>query len=149
MVVPVTDKNIDEAARIHSISWQESHRSFCDEDFINKHNTDHQREYIDKKIKNGSRFYLLCDKAPIAVVSITDGLIEDLYVLPEHQNRGYGTQLLDYVLAVIDRQEVKPTLWILANNDGAKRLYLRKGFVPTGKVNAITDKLDEIEYVYN
>ena len=146
MIVPVTLENITEAARIHSISWQESHRSFCSEDFINLHNVEHQQKYISEKIANGSKFYLLIDQEPVAVVSVTDSLIEDLYVLPEYQNRGYGSQLLDYVVTIIKDQDLTPTLWILENNDGAKRLYLRKGFVASGNVNAITDKLDEIEF---
>ena len=104
--------------------------------------------YIRGKMKDGSRFYLLCDKEPVAVVSIADGLIEDLYVLPEHQNQGYGTALLDYVITQIQKDGITPTLWILENNQGAERLYRRKGFVATGKQNAITGKLSEIEFQY-
>lgn len=46
MIVPVNKENISLAAEIHSISWRESHRSFCKEDFINLHTTEHQQEYI-------------------------------------------------------------------------------------------------------
>ena len=148
MIVPVDEDNIIEAACIHSISWQESHRAFCDEAFILKHDTDHQAEYIRNKIANGSKFYMLCDKQSMAVVSITDGLIEDLYVLPELQRQGYGTALLDYVITLICRKGITPTLWILENNREAERLYRRKGFVPSGKQNAITGKLSEIEFLY-
>ena len=38
-----------------------------------------------------------------------------------------------------------PVLWILENNTGAERLYRRMGFKETGRRNAITDRLDEIE----
>ena len=148
MIVPVAEDNIIEAACIHSISWQESHRAFCNEAFILKHDVEHQAEYIRNKIANGSKFYMLCGKQPIAVVSITDGLIEDLYVLPELQRQGYGTALLDYVITLICREGITPTLWILENNFGAERLYRRKGFVPSGKQNTITGKLSEIEFLY-
>ena len=137
-----------EAACIHSISWQKSHRAFCDEAFILKHDTDHQAEYIRNKIANGSKFYMLCDKQSMAVVSITDGLIEDLYVMPELQRQGDGTALLDYVITLICREGITPTLWILENNREAERLYRRKGVVPSGKQNAITGKLSEIEFLY-
>ena len=148
MIVPVDEDNIIEAACIHSISWQESHRAFCNEAFILKHDTDHQAEYIRNKIANGSKFYMLCDKQSMAVVSITDGLIEDLYVLPELQRQGYGTALLDYVITLICREGITPTLWILESNFGAEHLYRRKGFVPSGKQNTITGKLSEIEFLY-
>ena len=148
MVIPVTEENISDAARIHSISWQESHRSFCSEDFIQKHTVEHQKEYIREKMKNGSKFFILYDKEPVAVVSVKDELIEDLYVLPEQQNKGYGTHLLNYVVAKIKAQGLIPSLWILENNHDAERLYLRQGFVPTGNRNHITGKLDEVEFRY-
>ncbi len=148
IVAHVTEENIAAAARIHSISWQESHRAFCNEAFILKHDVEHQKEYIREKMKNGSKFYLLYDKEPVAVVSVKDELIEDLYVLPEQQNKGYGTQLLGYVVAKIQKLGLIPSLWILENNKGAERLYLRQGFVPTGNRNHITGKLDEVEFRY-
>lgn len=148
IVAYVTEENIADAARIHSISWQESHRAFCNEAFILKHDVEHQKEYIRAKMKNGSKFYLLYDKEPVAVVSVKDELIEDLYVLPEQQNRGYGTQLLGYVIAKIQKLGLIPSLWILENNHDAERLYLQQGFVPTENRNHITGKLDEVEYIY-
>lgn len=148
IVAHVTEENIADAARIHSISWQESHRAFCNEAFILKHDVEHQKEYIREKMKNGSNFYLLYNKEPVAVVSVKDELIEDLYVLPEQQNRGYGTQLLGYVVAKIQKLGLIPSLWILENNKGAERLYLRQGFVPTGNRNHITGKFDEVEFRY-
>ncbi|SFN98014.1 Ribosomal protein S18 acetylase RimI [Pseudobutyrivibrio sp. UC1225] len=147
LVTEVNEDNVEAAARIHSVSWQESHLSFCTKEFIAMHDVKHQKEYIEKKIADGSEFYMLMDEEPVAVVSITGSLIEDLYVLPELQNKGYGSQLLYYVISKIQKKRLAPTLWILENNDGAERLYRRNGFVPSGNVNQITDKLDEIEFV--
>jgi GNAT superfamily N-acetyltransferase len=147
IVSEVNEDNVEAAARIHSISWQKSHRNFCNEEFIAMHDVKHQKEYIVKKIADGSKFYMLMDDEPVAVVSVTGSLIEDLYVLPELQNKGYGSQLLYYVISKIQKKGLVPTLWILENNDGAERLYRRNGFVPSGNVNQITDKLDEIEFV--
>ncbi len=146
IVVPVSEENIFDAAKIHSISWQASHRSFCNDDFIKIHTADHQQEYINEKMKNGSKFYMLYDNKLVAVVSVNEGLIEDLYVLPEQQNKGYGTQLLGYVVSKIQGLGLIPSLWILENNHGAEWLYLRNGFVPTGNRNQVTGKLDEVEY---
>lgn len=143
MIIPVDENNITEAARIHSLSWKESHRSFCDPAFIELHSIAHQEEYIRNKMKEGSSFFMLIEDGPVGIVSVTDSLIEDLYILPEMQNRGYGTRLLEFAMGKC--REV-PTLWILENNKDAERLYLRMGFYKTGRRNAITIKLDEIEY---
>ena len=143
MIIPVDDTNLTRAALIHSISWKESHRSFCTADFIEMHSPQRQEEYLREKIKSGSHLYMLVDEEPVGIVSVTGSLIEDLYILPERQNMGFGTQLLLYAVSIC---EGNPTLWILENNNNAERLYRRLGFKPTGRRNKITDGLDEIEF---
>ena len=142
MIIPIDETNLDQAAVIHSVSWQKSHRAFCDPDFIGMHTPERQREYLNSKMNHGAKLYLLTGEKPAGIVSVTGSLIEDLYVLPDMQNRGYGTQLLQYA---IERCTETPTLWILENNVNAERLYRRVGFVKTGRKNRITDGLDEIE----
>ncbi len=87
---------------------------------------------------------MLVDEKPVGIVSVTGSLIEDLYVLPDRQNMGFGTELLRYA---VERCPDTPTLWILENNTGAERMYRRMGFHPTGRRNRITEALDEIEFV--
>ena len=142
MIIEVDETNLLQAGEIHSISWKESHQSFCTPDFVNIHTTENQQEYIRNKIKCGSKFYMLVEEKPIGVVSIKENLIEDLYILPDRQNMGYGTKLLQFAI----KQCIGiPTLWILENNIRAKKLYCRMGFQETGRINAITDNLNEIE----
>ena len=143
MIISVDQTNLLRAAAIHSISWKESHRAFCTPDFIELHSPDRQREYLNSKLNNGTKIYMLVEDEPIGIVSVTGGLIEDLYILPDRQNRGYGTKLLQYA---IEQCSDTPTLWILENNTEAERLYRRMGFKKTGRKNAITGELDEIEF---
>ena len=143
MIISVDESNLLEAALIHSASWQDSHRSFCSPDFIEQHTPERQREYLRGKMNKGSAVYMLVKDRPVGVVSVTGSLIEDLYILPEMQNKGYGTELLQFAIAQCPDV---PTLWILENNVNAARLYRRMGFKETGNVNAITDKLAEIEF---
>lgn len=141
-IILVDKTNILQAALIHSIAWQESHRAFCAPDFIEKHTPDRQREYLLSKMNDGTRVFMLVDEKPVGIVSITGSLIEDLYVLPDMQNRGYGTELLRFAIGLCT---AIPVLWILENNAGARRLYHRMGFRETGRRHSITDGLDEIE----
>ena len=124
-IIAVDKTNLDQAAAIHSVSWKASHRAFCAPDFIEMHTPDRQRAYFRSKMNSGAKLYMLVDERPIGIVSVTGSLIEDLYVLPDMQSRGYGTQLLRYA---IDRCTDTPTLWILENNANAERLYRRMGF---------------------
>ena len=147
MIEPVNEQNIDIAAAIHSESWKESHRAFCAPDFVELHSQEHQKEYLLEKIKAGTVVYMLFDEASgknVGLVSVTENLIEDLYVLPSEQNKGYGTTLLRFACS---KCPDKPTLWILENNLNAARLYQREGFSLTGRRNNIDKGLDEIEFI--
>ena len=144
MIIPVNDRNITAAAAIHSISWKESHRAFCTPDFIEIHSPERQLQYMRDKMNHGTQFFMLIDEDPVGVVSVTDSLIEDLYVLPEKQEMGYGTRLLQFA---VGQCSGTPSLWILENNENAERLYRRFGFTKSGRINAITDQLAEIEFV--
>ena len=86
---------------------------------------------------------MLVEDKPIGIVSVTGSVIEDLYILPDQQNKGFGTKLLQYA---INQCTDVPTLWLLENNKDAERLYRRMGFKPTGRCNSITDRLNEIEF---
>lgn len=143
MIVFVDQSNIHDAAIIHSVSWQDSHRSFCSADFIAMHTPEHQEAYLQQKIDAGSKVFMLIEQKPIGIVSLKGSMIEDLYVLPDHQNHGYGTILLQFA---ISECADTPTLWILGNNHRAEKLYRREGFKETGRRNVITDGLDEIEF---
>ena len=110
MIVPVDETNLLQAATIHSISWKESHRAFCTPDFIETHTPDRQREYLRNKMNNGTKLYMLVEEKPIGVVSVTKGLIEDLYILPDMQN----LSLIHISVATIWLSELcntMPTVW--------------------------------------
>ena len=49
-------------------------------------------------MNSGSKCYMLVEDEPIGIVSVTGSLIEDLYILPQKQNKGYGTKLLQFAI---------------------------------------------------
>ena len=142
MIVAVDETNLLQAATVHAIAWQDSHRAFCAPGFVEQHTPQRQQEYLRRKMEGGSRLFMLVEGEPVGIVSVNGSLIEDLYVLPDKQGRGFGTELLRYA---ISRCAGTPTLWILENNTGAERLYHRMGFRRTGRVIAGAGGLDEIE----
>ncbi len=143
MIISADETNLFQAAAVHSVSWKEAHRSFCSGAFVELHTPERQREYLREKMAHGSRLYLLVEEEPVGIVSVTGNRIEDLYVLPEKQNRGYGTKLLRYAM---EQCAGTPTLWILENNANAERLYRRMGFRPTGRRHSVPNGLDEVEF---
>lgn len=142
MIKPVTQSDIMEAAIIHAESWKESHKGICSAEFIVSHTPERQKNYLESQIAKGAQLYLLIDRKPVGIVSVHDNVIENLYVLPEEQNKGYGTQLLTFAVGKCTKP---PTLWILSTNNRAKRLYERNGFQPTGNVIQHTNDVYELE----
>ena len=140
------EAELRQAAAVHSVSWQESHRSFCPPDFVAAHTPERQYRYLAEKAASGSRIFLLLrEENPVGVVTVTDSVIADLYVLPEERDQGYGTRLLRYAMG---QCEGSPTLWILENNTGAERLYRRNGFRPTGRILEHPGGFGEREFLH-
>ena len=138
----VTTANIDIAAQIHSISWKESHKSFCTEEFVQAHTVERQKQFIKEQMECGKKFYILIEGEPKGIVSVKDNLIENLYVLPKEQKKGYGTRLLQYAESLCNG---KPTLWILDNNVIAKKLYEKMGYRFTRNENPLSETVSELE----
>jgi ribosomal protein S18 acetylase RimI-like enzyme len=60
------------------------------------------------------------------------GELESLSVVPSHRAKGIGSALLDAVDASFEARGVRDVIvGALAGNDGALRLYQRRGFRPT------------------
>ena len=144
-IVKITENNIRDAGKIHSESWKESHKSFCSVEFVARHTEEAQTEYIRSEISKGKDFYMLIDHVPVGIVSVCGSLIENLYVLPTEQRKGYGAMLLHYVLK---QCHDIPSLWILSNNDRANTFYKKHGFVESGKKKQLRNDLFEVELVF-
>ena len=144
MIQLVTSNNIIQATAVYWESWMDSHKSFCSEDFLKFHTLEYQKEYLEEKIKRGISVYISIKEKPVGIVSVNGSTIEDLYVLPQEQNKGYGTELLMFAIHQCPSQ---PVLWILENNRDAQRLYERHGFYLTGKSHQLSDTLSELELI--
>ena len=140
-VTPVTDQTLPIAGAIHSAAWQASHRTFCSEDFVAKHTPQAQTEYLRREVAAGKVLYMLVDGEAKGIVTVHGSLIENLYVLPVAQRRGYGSALLRFAM---ERCNGTPTLWVLSNNP-ARKLYQGHGFAETGRRKQLNDTLYEIE----
>lgn len=140
--VEVSEANIADAGYIHAESWKDSHRDFCTAEFVRLHTPEAQAKYLRMELAAGKQVWMLLAPRPVGIVSVQGSLIENLYVLPGEQNRGYGTALLEYAAS---RCTGAPTLWVLNINEGACRLYRRSGFQETGRRKRLNAQLSEIE----
>lgn len=145
LIIEVDESMLLPAAKIHSEAWIKSHEAFCSERFVRKHTVDAQKKYLRNEIDNGKHLYMLVKDTPKGIVSVKGNLIENLYVLPAEQYKGYGTELL---LFAITKCSGSACLWILDNNKKAFSLYTKYGFRVTGNKHQLTDTLSEIEMLH-
>lgn len=131
---------------IHSESWKASHASFCGADFVGLHTPERQEQFLRGELMAGKHIYMLIKDCPVGIVSVYGGLIENLYVLPSQQRKGYGTEL---PLFAVSKCEKPPRLCILESNRAAYSLYTKYGFRLTGQTHVLSDTLSEIEMRYN
>ena len=57
-------------------------------------------------------------------------LIEELYIRPEYQGKGIGNFVLDWLFQEYQDKVKRFRLEVTRENDGATRLYRKKGFQP-------------------
>jgi GNAT superfamily N-acetyltransferase len=67
------------------------------------------------------------DDRVVAMITLRDGWVDQLYVDPVWQGQGVGTLLLDDAKA---RSGAGLDLWTFQSNHGARRFYERHGFAP-------------------
>ncbi len=144
MITEVRQSGLPTAALIHSISWRASHRDFCSPEFVALHTPEHQLKYLEHELKSGKKLYMLDEGAPVGIVTVWGDLIENLYVLPAFQRRGFGSRLLEFAA---ERCEGAPRLWVLDNNAPALALYTGRGFTPTGARHELTATIAELELI--
>jgi GNAT superfamily N-acetyltransferase len=78
------------------------------------------------------------DGEPAGSVSVGNGFLRTLYVLPAHQGRGVGSRLHDYALErlrALGEDEAK--LWTLEENHVARRFYERRGWQLSGETRVV------------
>ena len=94
-------------------------------DFFCRHHSD---ERIREDIAAGKVYLLVDDEEAVGTVTIDGNAINRLFVLPEHQRRGYGRALLDFAEKTILTQH--DFIHIDASLP-AKRIYRLRGYRET------------------
>lgn len=141
--VPINATNLWCAAEIHAISWRESHKNICSEEFVAAHTSGRQATYLQGELDKGKHLFLLIAHEPVGLVSVNGSLIENLYVHPSHWGKGYGTALLNFA----EKHCKTPHLWVLSSNQRARRFYENRGYQWSGREKILSKTLRELEMV--
>lgn len=122
----------DQVAEVYWRSWHDSHAPFIPQPVV-----DHRE--LGFFLSRVERF----DPPPVVAVEAERVIgfvvwcgdrLDQLWLLPEAQNRGVGSRLLDHAesqMAAAGQRKLH--LVCMARNDGARRLYERQGWSVVGR----------------
>ncbi len=75
---------------------------------------------------------------PAGVVSVGHGMLRRLFVVPDLQGTGLGSELHDFGLArLVALGATEARLWTLAGNRGGRRFYERRGWTESGATRIV------------
>lgn len=103
----------------------------------------HNNENIMKDILAGYVYLILDGEEAIGTVTIKENEICRLFVLPEHQHRGVGRQLLDFAEEMIAEEY---TEIYLDSSLPAKNSYLKRGYVAVEAHKIVAENGDVLCY---
>ncbi len=105
-------------------------------DFFLKH---HNRQ----NIENGIVWMLEADNCLVGTVTVKENAVNRLFVLPEYQSRGFGSQLMDFaekkIAESFDRIYIDSSL-------AAKEMYLKRGYKEKQTCKIIANNGDILVY---
>jgi ribosomal protein S18 acetylase RimI-like enzyme len=89
------------------------------------------------------------DGVPAGAVSVGNGFLSTLYVLPAHQGSGVGSALHDLALERLREQGFdEARLWTLEGNDSGRRFYERRGWSLTAETRVVPYPPNPIDVQY-
>ena len=95
-------------------------------------------------MKDGKVFLLKTDEGTnVGTVTVSDNEINRLFVLPEHQRKGYGKQLMDFAEQVIGKES---DCIVLDASLPAKNIYINRGYEATAYNMIRTENGDYLCY---
>ena len=149
MISELNNDNITEAAKVYMDSWKESHRNICSAEFIEKHDLDYMIDFLKMKKDSGYDIFInYNNEKPVGIIGINkeDEEICLLYISPDEQGKGFGTELLDFAL----KRCINPYITVLDTNKKAIEFYRKRGFIPAENQPMCEEekRIFERKYIY-
>jgi GNAT superfamily N-acetyltransferase len=132
--------DMDAAARVHRIAFDHALPWLT-----GLHTPDEDRWFYRERMFTTCVLWGAFDgEVMTGVIAFRDDWIEQLYVLPDAQRRGVGTELLDVAKRASDRLQ----LWTFQRNLAARRFYEARGFVRVEETDGARNEEQEPDARY-
>lgn len=163
-MIKIRYANINDAkilGEIHAKSWQVAYKGIVPEEILANITPERREKYFEKALTEGWEEDALIYKDNDAAGLICIGKCRDedksqeygevwgIYLSPEYWNDGLGRELMNWGLKELKvRGFKKVTLWVLEENQRARRFYELMGFKHDETVKEITIGKSLREYRY-
>lgn len=138
---PMTPADADAVAHLHAISWRSAYRGIVPDDFLD-HDVFADRQTVWRERMQGlataPAFGIVAEDTLGRMIGfvyvlprhdpVCGTLVDNLHVRPELKGGGIGRMLLQAVVRELGPAHAQPLhLWVLDQNEPAKRFYARLG----------------------
>jgi len=150
---------------VHVLSWQSAYRDIIPDDYLNNLNIDKRTEIFKKNFVEykDKVWYLVAenDGKIIGNLCLCESRDDDkpqagevmaIYLLEEFWDKGYGRKMMSHAVDMLKNKGYNEIIiWVLEENNRARRFYEKCGFLFDGtkKEIEIGKILIEIRYVLN
>jgi GNAT superfamily N-acetyltransferase len=132
--------DMDAAARVLRTSFDQALPSLA-----SLHTPKEDRWFFHERVFTACEVWGAFDGAVmIGILAFREGWIDQLYVLPNAQRRGVGTELLQVAQNAFDRLQ----LWTFQRNVGARRFYEARGFALVEETDGAENEEKEPDALY-
>ena len=132
--------DMDAAATVHRAAYD--HRLPW---LAGRHTADQDRWYFRQHVFPACTVWgAFEDAATVGIIAFREDWIDQLYVLPQVQGRGWGTALLDIAKSTFPRLQ----LWTFQRNHLARRFYETRGFVQVRLTDGTANEEHEPDALY-
>jgi ribosomal protein S18 acetylase RimI-like enzyme len=153
------ESDAESLANVLCRSWRDSYASWIEEaELARRTNVESRKKTFDMMLKEGKATLLLakwdgipcglCCYGPSRDPDLSDRTeIISLYTLKEYWGKKVGLALMDHALANIESPGV--FLWVIQENQRARKFYEKSGFVQDGSQKSIFGNVAEVRYQKN
>lgn len=155
--------DVNDISRIHALSWKSAYKGIVPQKYLDELKEDFWVHTFTSWLQDNTVavMVIIDDERPVGVAvcgrsrdkALPDwGEIVSIYLLPEYINRGYGSSLFESVLQDMKQSGYRDTyLWVLKDNQRARRFYEKKGFHCSKDeytIKILDKELVDVRYIY-
>lgn len=158
-ILKITKDMASSISHIYALSWKTAYKNIVPQKYLDDLSLEQWVPFLQDSPFTG---FVVKDKgefvATSSIAAARDdkmkgwGEIISIYVLPQHFGKGYGKKLFAFVRNQLHFRGFNEIyLWVLEDNQQARKFYERNGFAPNGErlpIDIGGKELVEVRYVY-